>query len=104
MWNLCQPGSPPRRTTTIRSHGWSPNCVRCPTSRTGSTSTPHSTSGSNRTDLLALDLIGQAGATSPTALAAARGMSTGATSAVLDRLEAAGYARREPDAGHPGAP
>ena len=27
-------------------------------------------------------------------------MSTGATSAVLDRLEAAGYARREPDPGH----
>ena len=27
-------------------------------------------------------------------------MSTGATSTVLDRLEAAGYARREPDPGH----
>lgn len=56
--------------------------------------------GINRTDLRALDLIGQAGVTSPTALAAALGMSTGATSTVLDRLEAAGYARREPDPDH----
>lgn len=56
--------------------------------------------GINRTDLRALDLIGQAGAISPTALAAALGMSTGATSTVLDRLEATGYARREPDPGH----
>lgn len=56
--------------------------------------------GINRTDLRALDLIGQAGVTSPTALAAALGMSTGATSTVLDRLEAAGYARRDPDPGH----
>ena len=56
--------------------------------------------GINRTDLRALDLIGQAGAISPTALAAALGMSTGATSTVLDRLEAAGYARREPDPDH----
>jgi DNA-binding MarR family transcriptional regulator len=56
--------------------------------------------GINRTDLRALDLIGQAGAISPTALAVALGMSTGATSAVLDRLEVAGYARREPDPDH----
>lgn len=56
--------------------------------------------GINRTDLRALDLIGQAGVISPTALAVALGMSTGATSAVLDRLEAAGYASREPDPGH----
>jgi DNA-binding MarR family transcriptional regulator len=56
--------------------------------------------GINRTDLRALDLIGQAGVISPTALAVALGMSTGATSTVLDRLEAAGYARREPDPGH----
>jgi DNA-binding MarR family transcriptional regulator len=56
--------------------------------------------GINRTDLRALDLIGQAGVISPTALAAALGMSTGATSTVLDRLETAGYARREPDPGH----
>ena len=56
--------------------------------------------GINRTDLRALDLIGQARAISPTALAAALGMSTGATSAVLNRLEAAGYARREPDPDH----
>jgi DNA-binding MarR family transcriptional regulator len=56
--------------------------------------------GINRTDLRALDLIGQAGVTSPTALAVALGMSTGATSAVLDRLERAGYASRAPDPGH----
>jgi DNA-binding MarR family transcriptional regulator len=56
--------------------------------------------GINRTDLRALDLIGQAGVISPTALAVALGMSTGATSTVLDRLEAADYARREPDPGH----
>jgi DNA-binding MarR family transcriptional regulator len=56
--------------------------------------------GINRTDLRALDLIGQAGVISPTALAVALGMSTGATSTVLDRLEAAGYARRQPDPGH----
>lgn len=56
--------------------------------------------GINRTDLRALDLIGQAGVTSPTALAIALGMSTGATSAVLDRLETAGYASREPDPSH----
>jgi DNA-binding MarR family transcriptional regulator len=56
--------------------------------------------GINRTDLRALDLIGQAGVISPTALATALSMSTGATSAVLDRLEAAGYARREADPGH----
>jgi DNA-binding MarR family transcriptional regulator len=56
--------------------------------------------GVNRTDLRALDLIGQAGVISPTELAAALGMSTGATSTVLDRLEAAGYARRDPDPAH----
>jgi DNA-binding MarR family transcriptional regulator len=56
--------------------------------------------GLNRTDLRALDLIGQAGTVSPTVLAAALGMSTGATSAVLDRLEASGYARREQDPDH----
>ena len=56
--------------------------------------------GLNRTDLRALDLIGQAGTTSPTALASALGMSTGATSTVLDRLEAAGYACRTPDPNH----
>src|SRR5215475_9500436 len=56
--------------------------------------------GINRTDLRALDLIGQAGVISPTGLAVALGMSTGATSTVLDRLESAGYARREPDPDH----
>ena len=56
--------------------------------------------GLNRTDLRALDLIAQAGTTSPTALAAALGMSTGATSTVLDRLEGADYVRREVHPGH----
>lgn len=56
--------------------------------------------GLNRTDLRALDLIGQAGTISPTELATALGMSTGATSAVLDRLETAGYATRQPDPAH----
>jgi DNA-binding MarR family transcriptional regulator len=56
--------------------------------------------GLNRTDYRALDLIGQAGSISPTELATALGMSTGATSAVLDRLETAGYAGREPDPAH----
>ncbi|WAL69542.1 MarR family transcriptional regulator [Amycolatopsis cynarae] len=56
--------------------------------------------GLNRTDLRALDLVGQAEVLSPTALAEALGLSTGATSTVLDRLEAAGYVRREPDPVH----
>lgn len=56
--------------------------------------------GLNHTDLRALDYIGQAGTISPTELAAALGMSTGATSAVLDRLEAASYAIRQPDPVH----
>jgi DNA-binding MarR family transcriptional regulator len=56
--------------------------------------------GLNRTDFRALDLISQAGSISPTALATALGMSTGATSSVLDRLEAAGLAGREPDPVH----
>ncbi|WP_052207423.1 MarR family transcriptional regulator [Sinomonas humi] len=55
--------------------------------------------GLNRTDQRALDMIGS-GTDSPAALASALGMSTGATSAVLDRLEAAGYVRRSPDPEH----
>jgi DNA-binding MarR family transcriptional regulator len=51
-------------------------------------------------DQRALDLVSQAGTTSPTALAVALGMSTGATSSVLDRLEAAGYVRRASDPDH----
>lgn len=54
--------------------------------------------GVNRTDLRCLELLGAAGARSPTALAAALGMTTGGMTTVLDRLERAGYARRRPDA------
>jgi DNA-binding MarR family transcriptional regulator len=53
--------------------------------------------GLNRTDQRALDLVGRAGSIAPTALARALGMSTGATSTVLDRLEAAGFIDRRPD-------
>jgi DNA-binding MarR family transcriptional regulator len=56
--------------------------------------------GLNRTDLRALDLIGQAQTISPTALATALGMSTSATSTVLDRLERADYALRASDPHH----
>lgn len=52
----------------------------------------------NRTDLRCLELLGAAGALSPTALAAALDMTTGGVTTVLDRLERAGYARRRPDA------
>lgn len=53
--------------------------------------------GLNRTDFRALDLIGQRDGISPTALARALGLSTGATTTVLDRLERTGHAVREPD-------
>jgi DNA-binding MarR family transcriptional regulator len=53
--------------------------------------------GLNRTDLRALDLIGQGGTVSPSSLARSLGMSTGATTVVLDRLERAGYAVRSRD-------
>lgn len=53
--------------------------------------------GLNRTDQRALDLVARAGTIAPTPLARALGMSTGATSTVLDRLESAGYIDRRPD-------
>ena len=53
--------------------------------------------GLNRTDQRALDLVGRSGSIAPTRLARALGMSTGATSTVIDRLESAGYVRRETD-------
>jgi len=53
--------------------------------------------GLNRTDLRALDLIRSVGILSPTALAQALGITTGGVTTVIDRLEAAGYVRREPD-------
>ena len=53
--------------------------------------------GLNRTDQRALDLIGRSGTIAPTPLARALAMSTGATSAVIDRLESVGYVRRSAD-------
>src|SRR5215831_475380 len=50
--------------------------------------------GLNRTDMRALDILGQAGPLAPTALARMLGVTT-----VLDRLERAGYVRRRPDPG-----
>ena len=53
--------------------------------------------GLNRTDMRALDIIGQAGPLAPTALARRHGFTTGGVTTVLDRLERAGYIRRRPD-------
>jgi DNA-binding MarR family transcriptional regulator len=48
----------------------------------------------NRTDLRCLSVLSQAVAVSASALADAAGLSRGAMTTALDRLEAAGYARR----------
>ena len=53
--------------------------------------------GLNRTDMRALDLIGQAGRLAPTELARRLGLTTGGVTSVIDRLERAGYARRLSD-------
>ena len=53
--------------------------------------------GINRTDSRALDILEQHGRMSAGQLAAASGLSTGAVTAVVDRLERAGHARRVPD-------
>jgi DNA-binding MarR family transcriptional regulator len=55
--------------------------------------------GLNRTDMRALDIVGQAGPLAPTALARMLGFTTGGVTSVLDRLERAGYIRRRPDPG-----
>jgi DNA-binding MarR family transcriptional regulator len=55
--------------------------------------------GLNRTDMRALDIVGQAGPLAPTALARRLGFTTGGVTSVLDRLERAGYVRRRPDPG-----
>jgi DNA-binding MarR family transcriptional regulator len=52
--------------------------------------------GINSTDLECLDAIHTRGAASPGDLAAATGLTTGAVTSVIDRLEQAGYVRREP--------
>ena len=53
--------------------------------------------GLNRTDMRALDIVGQAGPLAPTALARQLGLTTGGVTTVLDRLERAGYIHRQPD-------
>jgi DNA-binding MarR family transcriptional regulator len=55
--------------------------------------------GLSPTDMRALDIVGLAGPISPTDLAERMGFTTGGITAVLDRLERAGYVRRIP---HPG--
>jgi DNA-binding MarR family transcriptional regulator len=55
--------------------------------------------GLNRTDMRALDILGQAGPLAPTALARRLGFTTGGVTTVLDRLDRAGYIRRQPDPG-----
>jgi DNA-binding MarR family transcriptional regulator len=55
--------------------------------------------GLNRTDMRALDIVGQAGPLAPTALARLLGFTTGGVTSVLDRLERAGYIARQPDPG-----
>jgi len=55
--------------------------------------------GLNSTDLECLDLLGLAGATTAGRLAKHTGLTTGAMTAVIDRLERAGFARRVRDAG-----
>lgn len=53
--------------------------------------------GISPTDLRCLDLIQGRGGVSAGELATASGLTTGAVTAVIDRLERAGYARRVPD-------
>jgi DNA-binding MarR family transcriptional regulator len=53
--------------------------------------------GMNRTDARCIDLIDQAGGMTAGELARAAGLTTGAVTAVIDRLEAAGLARRVSD-------
>ncbi|HUA47735.1 MAG TPA: MarR family transcriptional regulator [Solirubrobacteraceae bacterium] len=53
--------------------------------------------GVNRTDARCLDILDQHGSMSAGDLAEASRLTTGAITAVIDRLERAGYARRVPD-------
>ena len=55
--------------------------------------------GLNRTDTRCLDIIERLDGVSAGRLASEAGLSTGAVTTVIDRLERAGYARRVPDAG-----
>jgi DNA-binding MarR family transcriptional regulator len=51
------------------------------------------------TDLYALNILELAGAMTPGELGARTGLTTGPTTRLIDRLEAAGYVRRVPDPG-----
>ena len=53
--------------------------------------------GLNRTDMRALDVLQQSGPMSAGKLAEHTGLTTGAMTTALDRLERAGYARRRQD-------
>jgi DNA-binding MarR family transcriptional regulator len=53
--------------------------------------------GINRTDLNCIDIIERHGGITAGELAAVAGLTTGAVTAVIDRLERAGYARRVRD-------
>ena len=55
--------------------------------------------GINRTDARCVDLIDQTGGMTAGELAKAAGLTTGAVTAVVDRLEKAGIAQRVPDPG-----
>lgn len=52
--------------------------------------------GLNTTDMECLDLLAMRGGTTAGELSRATGLTTGATTAMLDRLAAAGYVEREP--------
>jgi DNA-binding MarR family transcriptional regulator len=53
--------------------------------------------GVNLTDLHCLNIVENSGGITAGALAAEAGLTTGAVTGVVDRLERAGYARRAPD-------
>jgi DNA-binding MarR family transcriptional regulator len=53
----------------------------------------------NRSDLRCLDLLHQAGTMTAGQLAEGSGLTSGATTRMIDRLERAGYIRRLPDSG-----
>ena len=53
--------------------------------------------GLNRTDLHCINIVENSGGLTAGTLAAESGLTTGAVTGVIDRLERAGYARRVPD-------
>ncbi|MGC4994506.1 MarR family winged helix-turn-helix transcriptional regulator [Nocardia salmonicida] len=55
--------------------------------------------GLGATDLYALNILELAGSMTPGQLGARSGLTTGPTTRLIDRLEAAGYVRRVPDPG-----